>query len=113
MDYEKEINELKAQIKRLQVAFLQASENQVPIIEKTDNTASKVDQIYPVTLSNKAYIGDTVSVFECDKAGNVSAWVTQEDGSQVPCTTEVEASKISVIFEPLKKVATVTVSITN
>ena len=45
MDYEKEINELKAQVKRLQVAFLQASENQVPVIEKTDESYNKIPQV--------------------------------------------------------------------
>ena len=45
MDYEKEINDLKRQLNLLQNAFLQASKNQVPIVDKTDMAYNKVPQV--------------------------------------------------------------------
>lgn len=45
MDYEKEINELKRQLERLQNAFLQMSKNQVPVTEKADNASNKIPQV--------------------------------------------------------------------
>ena len=45
MDYEKEINELKIQLTRLNNAFLQSQRNQVPMDEKTDEAHNKIPQV--------------------------------------------------------------------
>ena len=111
MDYEKEINELKRQLSNLQEAFLQYKKNNNQVVDRADEAYNGVKDLTPEILSKQAYIGEKEVIFESPKAGNVSAWVTQVDGVQVPCTTEVTDRAIKVIFDPLVKVAIVNVSI--
>lgn len=111
MDYEKEINDIKSQLNLLQIAFVNAQRNDVNTVGRVDDTENKITSITPEILSKQVYIGEKEVIFESPKAGNVSAWVTQVDGVQVPCTTEVTDRIIKVIFDPLVKVAIVNVSI--
>jgi methyl-accepting chemotaxis protein len=45
MDYEKEINELKKKLNNLTEAYLQSQRNQVPVVEKTDESYNKIPQV--------------------------------------------------------------------
>ena len=105
MNYDKEINKLKARLDNLQKAFEQAQRNQVPVTAKTDDTAIKVEAVTPVTMTKTAYIDDTEVVFTDVPQGNVSAYMT------VPHTVERDGNRVIVRFEPLEEVQTVTINI--
>ena len=45
MDYEKEINALKAQINSLQASFVQSQKNQTPIVNKAEEGYNKIPQV--------------------------------------------------------------------
>lgn len=45
MDYEKEIKEIKIQLANLQNAFLQGQRNNVPVVERVDESHNKIPQV--------------------------------------------------------------------
>ena len=111
MDYEKEINELTSRLNNLQKAFEQSQRNQVPVTAKTDDTANKVVEITPWTASKTAYIDDTELTFTDAPQGNVSVYMTDKDGQNVPCTFERVYNGIKVAFEKRNSLAEVNISI--
>lgn len=105
MNYEKEINKLTVRLDNLQKSFEQAQRNQVPVTAKTDDTAIKVDDITPVTMTKTAYIDDTECIFTDVPTGNVSVYIG------VPHTVERDGDRVTVRFEPLEEVQTVTINV--
>lgn len=110
MNYEVEINKINARLDNLQQSFIQAQKNQAPITAKTDNTANQVNVLTPYTESKTVYIDDTECIFDKAKDGNISAWITTDNG-QEPCDFEVIGNKIHVTFKPVEIVSTVYISI--
>lgn len=78
---------------------------------QSNYTASKVENITPYTESKKAYIGDTETVFEITKRGNLSVFVEDSEGNYPDFTVEHVGDRITVAFEPLENMATITISI--
>lgn len=105
MNYEEEINKLKSRLDNFQQAFLQSQKNQVPVTAKTDDTASKVTEITPWTVSKTAYIDDTECIFTGVPQGNMTVYCT------VPHTVEIDGDRVTVRFEPLEEVTEITISI--
>ncbi len=105
MNYEQEINKLKAQVKNLQESFLQAQKNQTPITAKVDDSANKIVELTPYTETKTAYIGDTEIVFTDVPNGNLSVFgidnfsMTKDNG------------RLILTFEPLEEVTEITISI--
>ena len=59
MTLERRVEQLESRLNNLQNAFLQSQKNQVPVTAKTDDTANKVVDITPWTMTKTAYIDDT------------------------------------------------------
>ena len=107
MNYEKEINDLKRQVKQLNESVLAMGKNNVGQVSKLDDTSNKVEQITPYTASKTAYIGDTEVVFTDVPQGNLSVYF------DVPTDYSVERTKdaVAVTFDALDEVTEVTISI--
>lgn len=111
MNYDLEIYNLKKAVANLQESFIQSQRNNTQIVSKTDDTSNKVEQITPTTYTKTAYIGDTEVVFTDVVSGNLTVYVTDDNGN-TPTYTVTKAEYIKVTFnEPLESVATVTISI--
>lgn len=107
MNYEKEINDLKRQVKQLNESVLAMGKNNVGQVSKLDDTSNKVEQITPYKASKTAYIGDTEVVFTDVPQGNLSVF------SDKPINYSVERinNAISVTFDALDEVTEVTIFI--
>lgn len=80
MNYEKEIEELKRQMKRLQESYLQMSKNQVPVVEKADDAINKADAVTPYRETKVAYYGETEKIFYDVPNGIVSVFFDNYNG---------------------------------
>lgn len=56
MNYEYEIQNLKAQVSNLQESLIQMARNNTPIVGKVDSTANQVDALDPEVDQNTADI---------------------------------------------------------
>lgn len=77
---------------------------------KIDTVNNRVTSLTPYTVSKSAYIGDTECVFDKAKEGMVNVSVVC-DGFEIPHELEISRDKVVVMFEPLERVATVTMMI--
>lgn len=75
------------------------------LIEHIDQLGKQVEAVTPVTMTKTAYIDDTECIFTDVPTGNVSAYMT------VPHTVERDGDRVTVKFEPLEEVQTVTINI--
>ena len=75
------------------------------ILESVQRLGKQVEAVTPVTMTKTAYIDDTEVVFDNVPQGNVTAYMT------VPHTVEREGNRVTVRFEPLEEVQTVTINI--
>lgn len=105
MTLEDKVNQLESRLNNLQNAFLQSQKNQVPITAKTDDTANKVVEITPWTMTKTAYIDDTECIFTGVPTGNMTVYCS------VPHTVERDGDRVVVRFEPLEEVTDITISI--
>lgn len=111
MSIESRLYNLEQTVANLQESFIQSQRNNSQIVSKTDATSNKVKQITPTTYTKTAYIGDTEVVFTDVVSGNLTVYVTDDNGN-IPNYTITKAEYIKVTFnEPLTSVATVTISI--
>lgn len=108
MDYEKEINELKRQMNRLQEAFLQLSRNQVPVTAKADDAYNKAEAVTPYTETKGGYYGETEKTFYDAPMGNVSVFFDNYNG--IYATSRVD-NRLIVSFDELKAETNITISI--
>lgn len=74
MNYEKEINDLKRQVKQLNESVHAMGKNNVGQVSKLDDTSNKVEQITPYTDTKTAYYGDTSVTFYDAPQGRVSVF---------------------------------------
>lgn len=72
---------------------------------------SRVTQITPYEQSKTAYIDDTDVFFDIPKDGNISVFMVDGEGKNVPFTYEQINGQIKVSFEKRDSLATVTISI--
>lgn len=71
----------------------------------------KVEAITPYTESKTGYLGDTEVVFTGVKEGNLSVFVKDENGGYPNYAVERIGDIITVHFEPLEYITTITISI--
>lgn len=111
MTTEQRLNQIESRLNNLQTAFLQSQRNQVPVTGKVDDTAGKVQSLTPYTVSQTAYLDDTSVEFTGIPTGNMTIYLNTEDGSYPSYTVERSGDRVTVHFEPLESVTTVTISI--
>lgn len=72
--------------------------------------SSQITELEPYIESKPAYIDDTEVIFDKNREGSITAWLTVEN-VRIPCSYEINENKIRVYFEPLEEVGTVTIQI--
>ena len=72
---------------------------------------SKVNAITPYTETKTAYIDDTQVAFNIPNDGNISVFMVDGEGQNVPFTFERVNGQVVVSFEKRDALATVTISI--
>lgn len=111
MNYEYEIDKLKKAVANLNNTVLQMAKNNTPMVSKVDNTANIVTTITPYTETKTAYLGDTEVIFTDVKDGNLSVFVKDENGNYPDFSVDRNGDIITVYFEPLEYITTITISI--
>lgn len=82
-----------------------------PIQRQISSLNRRVNAITPYTESKTAYIDDTEVTFDIAKDGNISVFMVDGEGQNVPHTFEQINGQIRVSFEKRDSLATVTISI--
>lgn len=80
----------------------------------TPNIAKIEDQIENITpymAYQKAYIGDTEVIFQNVPKGNLSVYVEDSEGNYLDYKVVREGGVLTVTFEPLENVTTITITI--
>lgn len=108
MNYDIEIQNLKARLDSLQESFIQFGINNTNTVSKADETSNKVEQITPYTDTKTAYYGDTSVTFYDAPQGRVSVFI---DGYGGGYSVSRESSRLIVAFDALDKQTEVTISI--
>jgi hypothetical protein len=70
-----------------------------------------VFDVTPYTETKTEYIGDTEIVFDVWTEGNLSVYVKDSEGNYPDFTVKRMSDRITVAFEPLENVTTITISI--
>ena len=81
------------------------------LLEHIDQLGKQTEAITPYTDSVKSYIGDDFAMFEVSKKGIINISCITETGKVIPTSYEINGSRITVRFEKLEEVATVTITI--
>lgn len=111
MNYDVEIHKIWDTLNSLQAAFIQSQRNQVPITGKVDETSNRVDTLTPYTETKQAYIGDTEISFFDVPDGNLSVFFRDEQGNYPDYTIERVSNTITICFDELQEVTTITITI--
>lgn len=111
----KTIDDLYELYENLYESVLQLASNNVPVVDKVDSTANKVDALTPYTQTKTAYIGDREIYFNGVTDGIPTIYVTDTEGN-TPRYTVAKAGEGVVSFRirfemPLEYVTTITISI--
>ena len=75
------------------------------LIEHIDQLGKQIEAATPYTETKTAYIDDTFMVFTNVPSGNLTVYFDK------PYTVERDADRVTVKFEPLEEVTTITISI--
>lgn len=82
------------------------------VSEKVNDMGERLSRCFSPYIETKlAYIDDTEIVFEGVKEGNLSVFVKDKDGNYPDYKVERAGERVTVYFEPLKSITTVTISI--
>ena len=81
------------------------------VLESIDRLGKQTEAITPKQYTKTAYIEDTEVVFTGVPNGNISVFMTDKDGQNVPCTFERVYNGIKVSFEKRNSLAEITISI--
>lgn len=103
--------ELTVRLESLEQAFLASTKRAVDNTYTAESANNKADAITPYTESKTAYIDDEYVTFDIAKDGNISVYMVDNDGQNVPCEFEQINGQIKVSFEKRNSLATVTISI--
>lgn len=79
--------------------------------KQSNYTAARVDAVTPYTETKTAYIGDTEVTFLTEEKGGLSVYAEDTEGNSPDYVVSRTGSTITVSFEPLEFVTTVTISI--
>ena len=105
MNYDVEIQNIKARLDSLQESFIQFGINNTGTVSKVDDTSNKVTAITPYTDTKTAYIGDTEITFENVPQGNLSIFGISE------YSIDRQSDRITIMFDAVEEVTDITLSI--
>ena len=105
MTLEERVAKLEKQVKNLQMSFLQAQQNQVPITAKVDDSANKIVELTPYTETKVVYYGETEKTFYDVPEGNLTVYgLSSYSVSRI-------SNRLILTFEPSLTNINVTISI--
>ena len=78
---------------------------------QSDYATAKVAAITPYTETKTGYIGDTEVTFDTEEKGSLTVYVEDSEGNYPDYSVERTGNRITVTFEPLEYVTTITISI--
>ena len=108
MTLEQRVKKLENQFQSLNVAFLTAQKNQVPITAKVDDSANKIVGLTPYTETKVGYYGETEKVFYNVPDGNVSVFFDNYNNNY---SVSRIADRININFNALTEQTNITISI--
>lgn len=111
MTLEERVAKLEKQFANFNRAYLQSQKNQTSVTSKVDTTSNNVETLTPYTDQKNGYIGDTEVLFTGVPAGKLSVFIEDSEGNYPNYTIERISDKITVSFDPLEYVATITISV--
>lgn len=74
-------------------------------------SSEKIDEITPYTATKTAYIDDTEIIFTEVPNGNLSVYMQDSDGNYPDFTVERSGDRVTVSFDALEQITTVTISV--
>ena len=111
LEMEERVTKLEKRYKALANSVKQQQKNQTAVTGEVDSSANMVDALTPYTEIKSAYVGDTELAFDNVPDGNLSVYVKDADGNYPNYTVERIWDKVTVYFDPLEYVTTVTISV--
>lgn len=105
---ESRIKAIEDRLEELQQSFIQTQRNQVPIVEKVDETSNKVDAITPYTETKTAYYNEKEKTFYNVPQGNVLVQFSNYQGSY---SVNRISDRLIVTFDQLTENTDITISI--
>ena len=108
MNYDIEIQNIKARLDSLQESFIQFGINNTNTVNKADDTSNKVEQITPYTETKTAYYGEKKKIFHDVPQGNVSVFFTNYNGDYSVSRME---DTLTISFDTLTEQTDITIMI--
>lgn len=102
------IQDLEERVDALYNSVLQLQANLNPVIDKTDNTANKVEQIAPYTDSKIGYYGESEKTFYAVPEGNVTVSFDNYNGNYSVIRV---ADRVTVKTDALSEQTNITISV--
>lgn len=103
----KTIDDLYELYENLYESVLQLASNNVPVVDKVDSTANKVDALTPYTQTKTAYIGDTEITFDEIPYGNLTIFTDKP----LNYSYTRDNNRVAITFDELEEVIAITISI--
>ena len=105
-------HELTVRLLSLEQAFNASTKRSIDNTYTAESANSKADALTPTTFTKTAYIGDSEVVFTDVPSGNISVFA-EGAGGKNPYYVQLkrEQDRVTVVYEPLKEVTTITLSI--
>lgn len=103
------IQDLEERVDALYNSVLQMQLNLSPVIDKTDNTANKVDNLTPYTDTKTAYYGEKEKTFyNVPQGGNVTVMFDNYNGNY---SVSRIMDRVTVSFDTLTDSTQITISV--
>lgn len=80
-------------------------------LDTEEAVINRIEKKIPKTQTKKAYIFESECVFDKFYDGTYMVSVISETGAYIPSELSMTSNKITVKFEPLKEVATVSITV--
>lgn len=80
-------------------------------LDTEEAVINRIEKKMPKTQMKKAYIFESECIFDKFYDGTYMVSVVSETGQYIPSELSVTSNKITVKFEPLKEVATVSITV--
>lgn len=87
---------------------LQLASNNVPVVDKVDSTANKVDALTPNTYTKTAYYGESEKTFYGVANGNITVYFDNYNGNY---SVSRVSDRVTVSFDTLTDSTKITLSI--
>lgn len=102
------LHELEIKVNNLERAVNQMARNNVPVVDKVDTTANKVNELTPYTDTKTAYYNENEKTFYNVPSGNVTVLFDNYNGNY---SVSRVTDRVTVSFDTLTEQTNITISI--